>query len=87
MILQLKKRCVFSFFHESIFPGQGGANDKCFLFKMSTKGPGSGVDLVNRMRRTGKGDLCRAWVHFDHTHCVEGWAMMSCSIKDHRHVL
>ena len=81
-ILMLQKRCVFSFFHGSHFPGQGGPKDKCFLFKMSTKGPASGVELVNRMRRRGTGDLKSAWVHFDHTHWIEGWATMSCSVYD-----
>ena len=83
-ILQLKKKCVFPFFHGSRFPGQGGPSDKCFLFKMSTKGPGSGVDLVNRMRQKKQGDLCAAWVHFDHTHRIDGWATMSCSVYDPR---
>ena len=67
-----------------IFPGQGGPNDKCYIFKMSTKGPGSGVDLVNRMRKTGQGDLTAAWIHFDYTHRIEGWATMSCSVYDPR---
>lgn len=83
-ILQLQKRCMFPFFHGSRFPGQGGVGEKCYLFKMSTKGPASGVDLVNRMRQTGTGDLRNAWVHFDHTHRIEGWATMSCSVYDPR---
>lgn len=85
-ILKLKRTCMFPFFHGSRFPGQGRNIDKCYVFKMSTKGPGSGVDLVNRMRRTGKGDLCKAWVHFDHTHRVDGWATLSCSVYDPRFV-
>lgn len=83
-ILQLKKRCMFPFFHGSRFPGQGASSEKCYLFKMSTKGRGSGVDLVNRMRRGGIGDLHDSWVHFDHTHRVDGWATMSCSVYDTR---
>ena len=83
-ILQLKKKCVFPFFHGSRFPGQGGPSDKCFLFKMSTKGPRSGVDLVNCMRWKKQGDLCAAWVHLDHTHRIDGWATMSCSVYDPR---
>ena len=86
-ILLLQKRCVFPFFHGSRFPGQGGANEKCFLFKMSTKGPASGVELVNRMRRKGAGDLQSAWVHFDHTHRIDGWATMSCSVYDPGYVI
>ena len=83
-ILQLKKKCMFPYFHNSRFPGQGNEEDKCFIFKMSTKGQGSGVDLVNRMNRSGEGDLKHSWVHFDHTHRVEGWATMSCSVYDPR---
>lgn len=75
---------MFPYFHQSLFPGQGGPMDRCFIFKMSTRGPGSGVDLVNRMRRGGDGDLKSAWVHFDYTHRVEGWATMSCSVYDAR---
>ncbi len=86
-ILQLQRRCVFPFFHGSRFPGQGGLKEKCYLFKMSTKGPASGVDLVNRMRRTGTGDLRNAWVHFDHTHRIDGWATMSCTVYDPRCVI
>ena len=56
-ILMLQQKCMFPFFYGSRFPGQGQAIDKCFLFKMSTKGPSSGVDLVNRMQRNGHGDL------------------------------
>ena len=51
---------------------------------MSTKGRGSGVDLVNQMRRDGMGDLHDSWVHFDHTHRVDGWATMSCLVYDPR---
>ena len=64
--------------------GQGGAEKKCFLFKMSTKGQGSRVDLVNRMNIFGNGDLKDSWIHFDHTHQVEGWSTMSCSVYDSR---
>ena len=30
-ILMLQNRCVFPFFHESRFPGQGDPEDKCFF--------------------------------------------------------
>ena len=45
------------FFHGSHFLGQGTSDDRCFVFKMSTKGPTSSVDLVNRMRRDQNADL------------------------------
>ena len=83
-ILQLKKSCMFPFFHGSRLPGQGGPSNKCFVFKMSTKGRGSGVDLMNCMRQKEQGDLRAAWVHFDHTHRIDGWATMSCSVYDPR---
>ncbi len=66
-IMLLKKKCLFPYFHGSRFPGQGGPRDKCYIFKMSTRGPGSGVDLVNRMQRTSNRDLSAAWVHFAHS--------------------
>lgn len=75
---------MFPFFHGSRFPGQGSENEKCFIFKMSTKGRGSGVDLVNRMNIYGDGDLKNSWIHFDYTHRVDGWATMSCSVYDTR---
>lgn len=53
----LKKRSMYSFFHGSRFPGHRYSDEQWFLFKMSTKGPTSGVDLVNHMRRTWNGDL------------------------------
>lgn len=80
--LLLKKKCLFPFFHGSRFPGQGEPDDKCFIFKMSTKGPRSGVDIVNQMRRDGQGDLNAAWVHFDYTHRIDAWATLSCSVYD-----
>ena len=83
-ILQLKKRCMFPFFHGSLFPRQGSTFEKCFLFKMSTKGRGSGADLMNRMHQSGSSDLHDSWVHFDHTHRVDGWATMSCLVYDPR---
>ncbi len=83
--MQLKLKCLFPYFHGSCFLGQGGPSDKCYIFKMSTKGPGSGVDLVNRMRCTREGDLSPAWVHFDFTHRIDGWATMSCSVYDPRY--
>ena len=45
---------------------------------MSTMGPGSGVDLVNRMRPGG--NLQDMWVHFDHVHRVTGWSTMAAHV-------
>lgn len=85
-LLRLKRDCSYEFFHGSRFPGQGKEGEKCFVFKMSTVGPASGVDLVNRMRRDGDGDLRRAWVQFDHTRRVADWVTMACHVYDPRFV-
>ena len=81
---KLKRECTVPFFHGSRFPGQGREEDKCFVFKMSTLGPASGVDLVNRMRCTGNGDLKNAWVQFDHTRRIRDWVTMACHVYDPR---
>ena len=46
-ILKLKKGSRYDYIHDSCFPGQG--SDLAYIFKMSTVGLGSGVDLVRRM--------------------------------------
>lgn len=46
-ILQLKRKCLFPFLHGSHFLGQEGPNNKCYIFKMLTKQPRSGVDIIN----------------------------------------
>ena len=45
-LLRLKRDCTYDYFHGSRFPGQTIGNERCFVFKMSTKGPASGLDLV-----------------------------------------
>jgi hypothetical protein len=47
---------------------------------MSTKGEGSGVDLVARMQP--RGDLQGAWLMFDHCKHVLGWTTMACHVYD-----
>lgn len=83
-VLLLKKNSMYEFFHDSRFPGQGTPNERCFVFKMSTTGPASGVDLVRRMQRDSNGDLSKAWVQFDHTRRVTGWTTMACHVYDPR---
>ena len=83
-LLKLKRDCTYEFFHGSRFPGQGSEDEKCFVFKMSTIGPASGVDLVNRMRRGGTGDLRFSWVQFDHTRRIMDWVTMACHVYDPR---
>ena len=45
-ILKLKKASTYDYIHDSRFLGHWGASDIVYLFKMSTVGAGSGVDLV-----------------------------------------
>lgn len=83
-ILELKRKSMYEFFHCSQFPGEGFHDQCCFIFKMSTKGPSSGVDLVNRMNRDGIADLRSSWVMFDHTKRVLGWTTFACHVYDPR---
>jgi hypothetical protein len=50
----------WAYVQENKFLGQGSDSDKVFVFKMSKVGPGSRVDLVNRMQPGG--DLEQAWI-------------------------
>lgn len=84
-ILELKRKARYPYFHGSRFPGQGLPDERCFVFKMSIAGPASGVDLVNRMRRDGEGDLNMSWIMFDHTHRVRDWVTMACHVYDPRY--
>lgn len=80
-VSKLKAEATHEFFHGSLFPGQRSSTDPCFLFKMSTIGIRSGLDLVNRMRRSRLGDIKTSWVHFDHTHRVRGgWVILGCHV-------
>ena len=81
-MLQLKRNSLYDFIHSIQFPNQSNdAAMKSHIFKMSTMGPGSGVDIVERMRRTGNGDLKRAWVCFDHVKRIsEGWTTMAAHV-------
>jgi len=47
-ILQLKRNCPYDYIQDNVFLGQGQSN--VFLFKMSTKSEGNGVDLVAHMQ-------------------------------------
>lgn len=84
-IIDLKRQLAYEFIHGSRFPGQSlSPSDRCYVFKMSTNGPASGLDLVNRMRRSGDGDLRRAWVCFDHVKRVREWTTMAAHVYDPR---
>ena len=61
-ILKLKKGSKYDYIQNNRFPGQG--SELAYIFKMSTIGPSSGVDLVRRMQP--KRDLELQWVMFNH---------------------
>ena len=81
-LLKLKKGCMYDYFHSMLFLFQTiDTTTKCHVFKMSTLGPGSSVELVERMCRTGNGDLSRAWVCFDHVKRItDGWTTMAAHV-------
>ena len=79
-ILKLKKASTYDYIHDNQFPSQGGASNIVYLFKMSTVGADSGVDLVHRMQLGG--DLQFAWIMFDHVKQVVGWTSLGAHIYD-----
>ena len=79
-ILTLQRKCMFPFFHGSRFPGQGKANEKCFLFKMSTKAQGQECILLIVYINQGMVTCKNVWVHLDHTLRIDGWATMLCAL-------
>ena len=84
-ILKLKGKCHFQFFNGSRFPLQANKSDeRCYVFKMSTIGLGSGVEIAHRMDSTGDGDLWHSWVCFDYVYRLEnGWHTMGAHVYDH----
>ena len=77
-ILELKRLSRYNYIHGSSFPGQD--RTKSWLFKMSTTGGGSSVDLVKRMQR-GE-DLQNSWIMFDHVNRVKHWTTMACHVYE-----
>ena len=79
-IFSLKKRLLFDFFQSMAFPGQFEFSgfDRCHIFKMSTQGPGNGVDLVNKMRPGGELESC--WIFFDFVKRMQEWTTMACHV-------
>ena len=82
-LLKLKKTCAYPYMQGMLFPGQSMLpNARSHIFKMSTTGPASGLELVNRMRQDGLGDLRHSWVCFDHVRKVVGWTTMAVHVYD-----
>jgi hypothetical protein len=79
-ITKLRGSSKWAYLQNNMFPGQGSQSDKVFVFKMSEVGPGSGIDLVRRMQSGG--DLCIAWMMFDHVKRVKGWTTVACHVYD-----
>ena len=51
-----------------------------YLFKMSTIGAGSGVDLVRHIQPGG--DFQLAWIMFDHVKWVVEWTSLRAHVHD-----
>ncbi|MCO5593623.1 hypothetical protein L7F22_047638 [Adiantum nelumboides] len=79
-LLDLKEKTNrrYPFFHSILLPNQLASNVEPHIFKMSSVGPGSGVNLVNQMRLGGP--LEKQFVHFDHVHRTSGWTTMSAHV-------
>lgn len=81
-IIRMQKNIRFPYIQRFLYPGQASATDRCHIFKMSVKGPGSGLDLLRRMQLGGS--LDGAWVMFDVMHrCTKGWLTFSAHVYDH----
>ncbi|MCO5586321.1 hypothetical protein L7F22_040260 [Adiantum nelumboides] len=80
VVLDLKSKSKYPYIQSALLLGQLGKYQQPHVFKMSVKGPGSGVDIVNRMRPSG--NLENMWIHFDHVHHVNGWPTMSPHVYD-----
>ena len=80
--LDLKGRTnrIYPYFSSILFPNQMENSIEPHVFKISTIRLGSGVDLVQRMQPDG--DLCNAWLMFDHVKRVKGWTTMACHMYD-----
>ena len=78
-IFALKRYSRHSYIQDSHFPGQSYDGIQ-FVFKMSTVGISSGVELVRRMT---SGDLKDAFVMFDHIKRIHQWTTMAAHVYDH----
>ncbi|MCO5593948.1 hypothetical protein L7F22_047967 [Adiantum nelumboides] len=77
IVLDLKSKSKYPFIHSLLFLGKLKTAQQPHVFEMLVKGPGSGVDLVNRIRLGG--NLEHMWVH---VHRVQGWPTMSAHVYD-----
>jgi hypothetical protein len=76
---KMQKNIHFPFIQRYRVPGQGSGKDFPVIFKMSTKGAGSGVDLLKRMKP--ENELFGTWVMFDIMHQITtGWLTFSAHV-------
>ena len=80
-ILKLKKRSKYDYIQDNRFLGQG--SKLAYIFKMSTVGPGSGVDLVWRMQSGG--DLKLQWIIFDHVKRISHKTTLGVHVYEPNH--
>ena len=80
-ILKLKKGSKYNYIQDSKSLGQ--RSDLAYLFKMSTTGLGSGVDLVKRMQ-TG-GNHTHQFIMFDHVKRIKNWTILGAHVYDPIH--
>ena len=78
---KLKKGSMYDYIQDSCFPGQG--SELAYVFKMSTVGPGSGMDLVRRMQPGG--NLALQFVMFDHVKRINEWTTLGVYVYDPIH--
>ena len=76
-ILKLKKSSTYGYIHDCVFPKR---RDLVYLFKMSSCGAGSGIDLVKRMQ-PGE-DLENEWIIFDHVKRMKEWTTLGIYVYD-----
>lgn len=81
-IQDMQCNIYFPYTQRFLFPIQGSKNDRPYVFKMSTKGPGLGVDILRRIKVGGP--LEGSWVSFNGMHRIySGWLTFSAHIYDH----
>lgn len=84
VLARMQKNCLFPYIQRYRAPGQGSIDDFPMIFKMSVKGPGSGVDILRRMLPGG--NLHGTWVMFDVMRRLsDGWLTFSSHVYDHHY--
>ena len=76
----LKSWSKIDFIQSVVFPGQLSFSsfDRCHVFKMTTRGLGSRVNIVDKMHPIG--ELGNCYVCFNHVKRVCDWRTMACHV-------